>query len=211
MRRIIIIVGIVLIPAIPIALLLTGVIKKAPTQVSAVSLTMWVTSDTERTAFTPIILAYRANHPYVTVKVTTVRPETYATQLIQAWAQGKGPDIFFVPSTQIGAMQPYASAMPTNLSIPVVTTKKALFGTQTVISTPVAKGLTIAQLHEGYVDAATADIIRSNQVWGLPLAMDTVATYVNKDLLNNAKIFTPAQTWTDLVTQIVQKNLTVID
>lgn len=211
MRRVLIIIGIVLIPVIPVVLVVTGVIKRQPTTVTRVNLTVWVTNDKDRAALTALALRFRDSHPYAVTKVEMVRSEDYATRLLQAWAQGTGPDIFFVPSTWIGSMQAYATTMPNDLTIPVVTAKKGLFGVTTSITKPVSKAPSIAQIREWYVDSAANDVIQNNQIWALPLAMDTIVAYVNKDLLNNAKIFTPAKTWTELVSQISQNNLTVVD
>lgn len=211
MRRVFIIVLLVLIPVIPVVLVVTGVIKRQPTQVGRVNLTVWVTDDKERAALTNLAKNFRTTHPYVVTKVEFIRTEDFSTRLIQAWAQGSGPDIFFVPNTSIGAMEPYAAPMPNDLTIPVVTTTKGLFGTQTKIEQPVTKAPSQAQMREWYVDAAIGDIIRENQIWGLPLAMDTVVTYVNKDLLNNARVFSPAKIWDDVIKQIRDNQLTVID
>lgn len=211
MRRVLIIVGIVLIPLIPVVLVVTGVIKRTPTTVSRVTLTVWVTNDQDRAALNTQVTNFRETHPYATIKVELVRSENYSTRLLEAWAQGKGPDIFFVPSTWTGAMEPYATAMPTDLTIPVVVAKKGVFGVQTSIERPTVSAPTLEQMREWYVDAATNDIIRDGKIWALPLAMDTVAAYVNKDLLNNAKIFAPAKTWTEVVNHIAQNTLTVID
>ncbi len=208
MKRLFIIVGILLIPLTIIVLLLTGVIGNKPKTVTRASLTMWVTDDDVNT-FNAAIKTYRETHSYVTIKVTKIRREDYATRLLEGWAQGKGPDIFFVPSSWIGAMQPYAIPMPADLSVSVVATTKGIFGPQTTITKPLVKAPTVSQMKEWYVDAVSDDVLSGTQIWGLPLSMDTLVTYVNKDLLNNAGVFEPAKTWTELTTQIEQKGLSV--
>lgn len=208
MRRVLIIVAIILLPAIPIILLVTGVIKKKPTTVATVQLAMWGTEDTS-TTFNSLITAYRINHPYVKVVYTKVRPEDYEQQLVNGWAQGQGPDIFFVPHAWIGRMKPFAAAFPATAIVPEVRTNKSFIGASQKIVNVTQTAPTLISLQDAFVDAVVNDVYLGGQTWGLPLSLDTVAVYYNKDLLNNAKIFEPAKTWGELVSQM--SGLTVID
>lgn len=210
MRRVLLIIGLLLLPVIPVVLVVTGVIKKKPTTVPAVTLTMWSTEDDEK-AFTESIKSFRQTHSYVHITYRKVRSEDYATALVQAWAQGTGPDIFFVPHSWLGQMQPYAVGMPADLSISQIKVTKGWLGSRTDIIKPKASAPTLASIKDRFVDAVAGDIVSDGKVWGLPLAMDTIALYSNKDLLNNAKIFEPAKTWTELATHVYDNRLTVFD
>ncbi len=210
MRRVLIILGIILIPIIPVILVVTGVISKKPTTVAPASLTVWSTDYPEK-SFDGIIERYRATHTYVTITVKQVPAEDYLQQLLQAWAQGTGPDVFFVPNTWIGQMSAYGVAMPADLGVPIVKNTKGLFGVSRQVIIQPAKAPSIDAFKNAFVDAVGADIVRENQVWALPLSMDTLVTYYNKDLLNNAKIFEPAKTWPELASQVEANHLTVTD
>lgn len=210
MRRILLILAIVMVPAVPIVLVVTGVLKKAPTQITPVTLTIWGTED-QSSAFAPLIAKYKATHPYATITYQKVSADDYAQHLLQGWSQGNGPDIFFTPNTWVGGMANYAVPMPADLTVPVIQTTKGLFGvTQQAVTQHVAAPSTAA-IVSAYVDAVGTDIVRDGQVWALPLSMDTIVLYYNKDLLNNAKIFEPASTWPELATQIQNNHLTVTD
>ncbi len=210
MRRVFIILAICLLPAVPIVLVVTGILKSKPKTVAPVTLTVWGTAE-DAGNLAGVIAKYRNSRPYINISYTQVRPEDYTQQLISAWAQGTGPDIFFVPSTTIGQMTDYAVAMPPNLTIPQVVASKGLFGTTSSVVTSAKPAPTTAALKNEFVGAVTDNVIRDGQVWGLPLSMDTIVEYYNKDLLNNAKIFEPAATWSDLQSQVSANHLTMIN
>ncbi|MEK7537369.1 MAG: extracellular solute-binding protein [Patescibacteria group bacterium] len=210
MRRVLIILAILLLPAAPVVLVVTGVLKSKPQTVAAVKLSVWGTADNDL-ALRPLIAKYRQTRSYVTVTYTKVRAEDYAEQLISAWAQGTGPDVFFAPANWIGQMAQYAVPMPANLTVPQVLVSKGLFGTTTKVINNTKLAPSSAILRNSFIEAVTDDVIRDGQVWGLPLGMDTIVTYYNKDLTNNAKIFEPATTWSELQTQVTANRLTITD
>lgn len=191
-------------------LVVSGVIKKNPATVAPATLSIWGTEDQTK-AFAPLIAKYHVTHPYVTITYTQVGADDYSQHLLQGWSQGNGPDIFFSPNTWIGQMTSYAVPMPASLSVPVVKSSKGIFGVSHQVSTPPAIAPSVSAIHNAYVDAVGSDIDRDGQIWALPLSMDTVVTYYNKDLLNNAKIFEPAKTWPELASQIDANHLTVTD
>ncbi len=210
MRRVLLIVGLILLPVVPTVLVVTGVIGKKPTTAAKVTLTVWGTADAAA-AYSGVITRYQGARPYMTVNYTKVRAEDYYDQLVAAWAQGTGPDVFFVPNSWVGKMMEFAEPMPASSTIPVVRVKNGLFGKQSeVVLTPQVPPSGTA-LKQTYIDAVVTDAYRDGQLWGLPLAMDTVVLYYNEALLNNARIFEPASTWGDLVTQIKANQLTVVD
>lgn len=210
MKKVFLIVGIILVPLIPIILVVTGVIKTKPPTVARASLVMWTTED-DVGALQALVKNYTlSGYSYVHITTRQIAPEDYANRLIKAWAAGSGPDIFFVPHDWVGQMRSYAVPSPADLSISKIEVSKGLLGNRTMVTQPKRPGPTVASIRQYFVDAVATDAIQENQIWGLPLSMDTVALYYNKDLLNNAKIFEPAKTWEELV-QHVQGGLTILD
>jgi ABC-type glycerol-3-phosphate transport system substrate-binding protein len=55
------------------------------------------------------------------------------------------------------------------------------------------------------------DEIPSKKVFGLPLSMDTLVLYYNKDMLNRAKIALPPETWQQFVEQVPKLTLVDVD
>lgn len=210
MRRVLIIIGILLLPLTPVVLVVTGVLKSKPQTLPKVALTVWGTEDDEK-AVNALIANYRKARSYITVNYTKQRVEDYQQQLISAWAQGTGPDVFFVPSSWIGQMTQYAYSMPGNIGVPQIKVEKGLLGTTTKVIPITRAAPNPSTLDRTFLEAATVDVVRDGQIWGLPLSMDTLVLYYNKDLLNNAKIFEPATTWTELKNQVSSDRLTVAD
>lgn len=210
MRRVLIILGILLLPLTPVVLVVTGVLKSKPQTLPKVELTVWGTDDDEK-AIAALTAKYRQSRSYVTVTYVKQRAEDYQQQLISAWAQGTGPDIFFVPATWIGQMSQYAFPMPANIGVPQVKVEKGVLGTTTKIVADSRPAPSTATLERTFIEAATVDVVRDGQIWGLPLSMDTLVLYYNEDLLNNAKIFKPASTWGELKAQVESSQLTIAD
>jgi ABC-type glycerol-3-phosphate transport system substrate-binding protein len=50
-------------------------------------------------------------------------------------------------------------------------------------------------------DAAVKDFTKDQKIYGVPLSVDSLGLYYNKDLLGTASVATPAKTWSDLSVQ----------
>jgi multiple sugar transport system substrate-binding protein len=71
--------------------------------------------------------------------------------------------------------------------------------------------LTLKQLKDNFVDVVSHDVILSDgKIYGLPLSIDTLALYYNKDLFNNAGISQPPAYWNNELILDVKK-LTIQD
>lgn len=209
MRRLLLIAAIAIVPLGIVGLLLV-MTKQAPETLQPMTLTIWGASeDTE--ALAPLIAEYRKTHPQIQVTYVPQSADLYIQNLIDAWAKGTGPDLFFAPNFLVGQMSQYAAAMPADLSVQIVKTTKGILGTQQKVVTQRQAALPISTYQDAYVDAVLSDAYFGGQLWGLPLTMDTLVTYYNKDLLNDAKVFEPAKTWKDLIDQITNNQLTALD
>ncbi len=147
------------------------------------SVTFWGVYD-DHTAFDQVIKDYKALHPNVAVKYQLFNYDTYEQQLINALASGTGPDIFMVHNTWLPKHGDLLTPMPA--SIPGE--KAPLFSTQSY--------------KEQFVDVVAHDLTYQSQIYAVPLYVDTLALYYNKDLLNTAAITRPPQTWGEVNTDI---------
>jgi multiple sugar transport system substrate-binding protein len=78
------------------------------------------------------------------------------------------------------------------------------------VVTPLSKkGLTANDLTSEYIRTVKNDVLMDNKVYGLPLSVDTMAIYYNKDLLDRAQIAEPAKSWEEL--QKTMEKLTKYD
>lgn len=168
-----------------------------------VVLKIWRVFDEDNT-FQEILTAYQTLHPNVSFEYRTLRYEEYEDELVKAFAEGTGPDIFSIHNTWIGGYENLISPMPPTVTIPYTETKGTI-KKETVTTLKEEPTLSIRQLKTDYVDAVAADVVRpyqpnpkeasSDRIWGLPLSVDTLALYYNKDLFNAASIAEPPADW----------------
>ncbi len=182
-----------------------GPSKAQQEAVTPAKLVIWNVFDGED-ALRPAMAKYQALHPNVSFDYRQLRVDEYKNELVRAFAEGRGPDLFFVHNTWIGEELPLMAPMPKTLSIPYVevtgTIKK-----EKVYSIKTEPTISLRQLKNDFLDVVTGDVVRPYQatpkdtpeqrIWGLPLAVDSLALYYNKDLLNTAGISAPPATWED--------------
>jgi multiple sugar transport system substrate-binding protein len=96
----------------------------------------------------------------------------------------------------------------TTLAYPVTqgTVKK-----ETVAELRTTSSLSLKELKDNFVDVVSHDVLlEDGKIYGLPLSVDTLAMYYNKDLFNNAGISQTPRYWNKEFLQAV-KNLTKQD
>lgn len=96
----------------------------------------------------------------------------YERDLIEALAEGRGPDVFVIHHTWVDDKREILSPAPA-----AIVDQRAV--------------------REEFVDVVEADVVRDGFVYALPTSVDTLAMYYNKDLFNSAGIAQPPRTWTD--------------
>ncbi|MFA5051539.1 MAG: hypothetical protein WC544_00570 [Patescibacteria group bacterium] len=197
-----------------IALIIGGVIfiifgPKGTPPPKSVSLTVWGVWD-ETSDLSAIFSAYRKAHPYVKLKYVKKRPEEYADALLNGWATDTGPDIYAIPNTGLNKYRAdFITPLPKSTTVYTYTTKKTLFKTDTSITATPTTSLTSADIKRNYIDTVYNDIIFDGKIYGLPLSVNTLVMYYNRDLLNQAHIIDPPRTWAEFATVIPR--LTVLD
>lgn len=169
-----------------------------------ITLTFWQTFD-DSDAFSEIIAKYKVLHPNITIEYKKFRYEEYENELLNAWAEDRGPDIFAIQNTWIKKYQTKLVPMPaeTTLAYMVETgtiKKEQKYQLQT------NKSLTIRELKNNFADVVASDVIlEDGKVYGLPLSVDTLVLYYNKDLLNSAGIVSVPQYWNKEFQQNIKK------
>ena len=184
----------------------------------AFTLEFWGVFD-EEDYFSEQIAAFKTAYPYVTIKYSKFRPEEYEQALFDAWAKGEGPDIFSVPNSYMGKYKEFISPMPPAMNVVSVTTESTLGKKETVATAQAIKSWTPNQLRSLYPDVVYSDVVylhkgeeednETQKVFGLPLSIDTLALYYNKDMLNQSQIALPPLTWTEFLDDV--KKMSVID
>lgn len=141
-----------------------------------ISFTVWGTEPAENVK--PALDAYRAIHPNVSYLYKEQDPATYEARLIDALAAGAGPDLFMIPSTDVGHMRDKLAPAPATL--------------------------TLQTLQENFPKAVETDVMDGGNVYGLPLSLDTLVLIYNRDLLDAAGITAPPATWDEVVADVPQ-------
>lgn len=176
-----------------------------------VDLVIWRVFDDDDT-FDSIIDNYRALHPNVSVEYKKLRYDEYEDELIQAFAEGRGPDILSLHNTWLPAYQVLLEPMPDSTTVTYQETQGTLRKEAVVISRT-EKSMSMRELESSFVEQVAYDVVLDYQIdpdidpvqkiYGLPMALDSLALFYNKDLLNAASIASPAQSWSQFQEDVI--------
>jgi ABC-type glycerol-3-phosphate transport system substrate-binding protein len=161
-------------PFLTAALFLSGCGKALPPSYR-VDLEIWGTID-DSDAYQAAMGEYQntAKAHIGSVSYRKKAPETYREDLLNAFAEGNGPDMFFIRSSWLPLFK--------NLIVPAPeyqTSEK--------------------EFRDAFVDVAADDLVVNGKMYGVPMSVDSLSLYYNKDLFNAAGITTPPTTWGELV------------
>lgn len=150
-------------------LTLSGCGLRDETSSYVVNLEIWgVFDDTD--AYQETITAYRNLNPHVRITYRKFPVDTYRQDVLDALAAGNGPDIFLVRNSWTPAFSDKIVAAP-------------------------AKMIDERTFRDAMVDVAADDFVSDGAVFGVPLSVDSLGLYYNKDLLGAAGIPAPPATW----------------
>lgn len=160
-----------------------------------IELTWWGVFD-DRENFDEIINDYRLVHPNVTINYRKLRTEEFETELLEALAEDRGPDIFSIHNTWVTRYLSKIEPLPPKTTMAYEITQTSLGVKQeTIIEVRDNTSITPTQLRNTFLDVVANDVVRNNQIYGLPLSIDTLVLFYNRDLLNNAGIPLPPTSW----------------
>lgn len=159
-----------------------------------VVLKVWRSEDSQED-FSAAMQAYTAQYPHVSFEYRVFAPDEYEQALLSAWARGEGPDVFSIPNIEVGKYKQYTTPMPATVALNRAYTKKSFGRTQTVVEQVNTTLLAPSQLRDRYAQVVSSDVLIDNQIYALPLAVDTMVVYYNRDLLSKAQIAVPPTTW----------------
>jgi len=139
-----------------------------------VEIVIWKTFD-DQADMQVLFDAYQAQNPNVRFTYTRKDIATYEDELLEALATGNGPDIFTIHNDWLPRYQ--------NKMLPA---PEGLFSAR--------------EFQESFIDVASDELVDLNGgIFAVPLYVDTLALYYNKDLLGSAGIATPPRTWAEVV------------
>lgn len=172
-KKITIIIGATVVVILLIVVIFGGKPKTCP---RPVYLEIWGAYD-EVEVFSEIIKAYEKENKCAKIKYVKKNFDDYEEQLLNAFASDKNPDIFMIHNTWLPKYKDKITPLP-EISLPFVSFRSS------------------------FVDVVEKDLTRENIIYGLPLYVDTLALYYNKDYFNTAGITYPPETWDELIVNV---------
>ncbi len=155
--------------------------------------------------FEEIIEKYKALHPFITINYKKLRYSEYEAELLNALAEDRGPDVFSIHNTWMRKYQTKLAPMPETITMVYPVTTGSI-KKEVIPETRTTKSLSLKELRDKFVDVVSQDVILDDgQVYGLPLSVDTLAMYYNKDLFNNAGISQVPSYWNKEFLQDIKK------
>ncbi len=142
------------------------------------SLEFWGVYD-DRQTLTALINAFKGAEPGIKVNYRQFSYADYEKSLIDALASGTGPDLIMIDNTWLAKHRDILSPMP------------ATSGSKTV------QFFTLSDFQKQFVDVVSKDLVYQDKIYAIPLYVDTLALFYNKDMFNTAGITAPPKTWED--------------
>jgi len=172
-------------------------------KVQPITLNYWRVWDGQET-FADIIAAYKAIHPNITINYKKLRYEEYEKELIDSLAENRGPDIFSLHAGWSRRYQNKIMPLPPQITMayPVIvgTLKK-----EETIKLITTSSINPNQIRDLFVDSVYDNAVINNEIYGLPLSVDTMALFYNRDLLNSAGVVNIPQYWNEEFLASVKK------
>ncbi len=131
----------------------------------------------------PLIDDFEKQNPHIKIKYTKQDPLRYRDTVMTRIGNGTGPDIFLYHNTWTSTLTKILSPLP-----------------QDVIS--------VADFTKNYYPVVQNDLVQNGAIYGVPLGVDSIALYINMDMLHAAGLSVPKD-WNEFVD--AAKKLTVRD
>lgn len=174
-----------------------------------VELTWWGTFDNPED-LSQLIGDYTAIHPNIKITYRKLREDEFERALIDALAEDRGPDIISVTNVDMDQWLPKLIPLPATTELAYQYTKKSLgLKDETIVEVRKTPSLSTSQLHDQFLDVVYGDAVRGGEIYGLPLTVDTLVMFYNRDLFNNAGLAQAPTTWSELqghVTRLTFQN-----
>ena len=138
-----------------------------------IELVWWKPFDDPR-AVQPLIEEFQKAHPNIRISYVQKNVETYEDELLDALAAGRGPDIFSIHNDWLAKHEDKIVPAPESL-------------------------LSLREFRENFLEVVNFDLVDQGKIYALPMAVDILAMYYNRDILSSAGIARPPVTWEELV------------
>lgn len=142
--------------------------KFFPSKINQAKLVYWGLQE-DASVIAPIIADFEKEHPNIKVEYIKQDVEQYMDKLVTRSNNGNGPDVFKFHNTWTSQLLSLLLPIPSS-----IISKDDFF--------------------KNYYPVAKSDLIKNGAIYGLPLQIDTLNLYVNRDLFQAAGLKAPT-TW----------------
>lgn len=190
---------------VAVALLTVGLGCKGPNAaeqaaIRPVTINYWTVFD-DVSSLRAMAQEYQQLRPYVRINIRSVRYEEFDDLFVNALADDVAPDIVSMHNRWLRKYQPRLASMPGSVRVANVQVK-GKYAPETVVTFQTNSLPSRNFVRSNYVETINEDMYIGNNAYGLPLAIDTIALYYNKELLDRAGIAVAPQTWEELMEAI---------
>ncbi len=137
----------------------------------------------DKATMQPLIDEFQKQNPNIKIEYTKQDPNNYRDTLLARINNGTGPDIFRYHNTWTPAFTSILAPLPNDV-------------------------ISLTDFQKIYYPAIQKDLIQNGAIYGIPLGADSLAMFVNTDLLKAAGLSVP-EDWNQFIK--VAKKLTVKD
>lgn len=153
--------------------ILPGTKPAAPPKVT---LEFWGVEDDDA-VWRDILDGLKTDYPHISVTYRRFDAESYEGTLINRLAEGTGPDVFFLKNSWVIKHKDKIHPLP----------QKDF-------------DYTARDFRREFADIAASDMLGAgDEILGLPLFIDTLALFYNKDIFNSSGVASPPATWKELL------------
>lgn len=131
----------------------------------------------------PIIDAFEKENPHIKINYIKQDPQKYRETLLTRINNGSGPDIFRYHNTWTPAITSVLAPLPKDV-------------------------ITLEDFSKQYYPVMQNDLIKNGAIYGIPIGADTLALFINTDLLSSANLTVPRD-WNQFISaakQLTQKD-----
>lgn len=141
---------------------------------------------------------YEQLRTYVKVNVRQVRFEEFEKLFVNALADDVSPDVVSIHSRSLRQFQNRLSAMPASVQVANVFTQ-GKYQPETVVQVYTERLPTLNAVRGNFVRSVADDVVIGGQTYGLPMSIDTLAIFYNKDLLDRSGVPLAPATWEEFI------------
>jgi multiple sugar transport system substrate-binding protein len=190
--------------------------KKQALELRPVKLEVWYVYE-DSSSLKPLFDRYQELHPTISINYQKFTIDEYEQKLLEAWAEDRGPDIYFLPNNWLAKYKSKITPLPSKIKLPYRETKSSGIGsfqkTDVIDSVKEVRTTSLNDLTQNYPNVVYKDVVKNDgendKIYGLPMSLDTLGLFYNEDLLRYANISFPPETWTEFNDMV--KNISLLN